>query len=295
MLLATTLSDFLTYAPRVPVTLSWNDDGREIPVDDGEIETEMKDLKNEPRFDFDAGIALNQQIPLALLKEATKNTTLPVSLRRDLVQAVWLRAVILGDTKTADELAPTIRELVPELSTLLDDYLSATTPQAKKFAAIYAWLKFPGLEPVVDIGVGRRTPLQTQDSYRDNWWCGNAYYLPEEQKESESEGPPSFTARDTHELLFLSPAEKATAKREWSTLGALGAAPNYIAQNVIQWTNRMPNDRRNAEALHLAVMTTRYGCTDKDSGRWSKAAFDLLHRKYPNTTWAKKTPYWFNN
>jgi hypothetical protein len=98
-----------------------------------------------------------------------------------------------------------------------------------------------------------------------------------------------------HELLFLSPAEKAAAKQQWSTLGALGAAPNYIAHNVIQWANRTPADPRVPEALHLAVTATRYGCTDKNSGRWSKAAFDLLHRKYPNSSWAKKTSYWFNN
>lgn len=295
MLVSTTLADFLNYAARVPVTLSWNDDGREIPVDDDEIEAEMKALQDQPRFDYDAGVALNRKMPLSVLKEAAKNTSLPVPLRRDLVQAVWLRAVILGDTRTADELTPTVHELIPEMSTLLDAYLSGNTPQAKKFSAIYAWLKFPGLEPVVDIGVGRRTPLQSQDSYRDNWWCGNAYYLPEEEQENEVTGPPSFTASNTHELLFLSPAEKETAKQQWSTLGALGAAPNYIAQNVVQWANRTTNDPRNAEALHLAVMTTRFGCTDKNSGRWSKAAFDALHRKYPNSSWAKKTPYWFNN
>ena len=295
MLVATTLADFLTHAPRVPVTLSWNDDGREIPVDDDEIEAEMKALKDQPRFDYDAGVALNRKMPLSVLKEAAKNTSLPVQLRRDLVQAVWLRAVILGDTNTADELTPTVRQLIPELSTLLDAYLSATTPQAKKFSAIYAWLQFPGLEPVVDIGVGRRTPLQSQDSYRDNWWCGNAYYLPEEEKENEVTGPPSFTANNTHDPLFLSPAEKETAKQQWSTLGALGAAPNYIAQNVVQWANRTPADPRVPEALHLAVMTTRFGCTDKNSGRWSKAAFEVLHRKFPNSKWAKMTPYWFNN
>lgn len=295
MLVAATLSDFLTYAPRVPVTLSWNDDGREIPVDDDEIEAEMKALKDQPRFDFDAGVALNQKMPLSVLQEAAKNTSLPMPLRRDLVQAVWLRSVILGDLKTADELTPTVRQLIPELSTLLDAYLSATTPQAKKFSAIYAWLRFPGLEPVVDMGVGRRVPLQTQETYRDNWWCGNAYYLPAEEKENEVTGPPSFTAHNTHELLFLSPSEKEIAKQQWSTLGALGAAPNYISQNVIQWANRTPADPRVPEALHLAVMTTRFGCTDKHSGRWSKAAFEVLHRKYPNSTWAKKTPYWFNN
>lgn len=295
MLLATTLSDFLTYAPRTPATLSWNDDGREIPAGDDELEAEMKALRAQPRFDFDAGLALNQQMPLSVLKEAARNTTLPANLRRDLVQAVWLRAVILGDTKTADELTPTLRSLVPELSALLDAYLSATTPLAKKFSALYAWLKTPGLEPVVDIGVGRRTPLQSQDTYRDNWWCGVAYQPTESEDESSVDGATSFTSRTSQPLLFISAAEKSAAEREWQTLIAPGAAPNYIAREVTQWVTRTPNDPRNAEALHLTVMTTRFGCTDKDSGRWSKAAFDLLHRRYANSTWAKKTPYWFNN
>lgn len=296
MLLATTLTDFLAYAPRVPATLSWNDDGREVPVDDNEIEAEMKALKDQPRFDFDAGAALNEQMPLAILKEAAKNKTLAASLRRDLAQAVWLRAVILGDTQTAGELVPVVRELIPEMAPLLSAYASAATPAAKKFAAIYAWLKFPGLEPVVDIGVGRRTPLQQQDSYRDNWWCGVTYHpLDREPKEEVADSPVSFTSDNKQRPLFLSAAEQATAEREWKQLIGVGAAPNYIAQQVIDWSNRTPNDQRLPEALHLAVMTTRYGCTNPESGRWSKAAFDVLHRKYPHTTWAKKTPYWFKD
>jgi tetratricopeptide (TPR) repeat protein len=295
MLVATTLDEFLTYAARVPAAISWNDDGREVPADDETVSAEMKDIKGQPRFDYDAGLAFNEQIPISLLKTAAKSTTLPTSLRRDLAQAVWLRAAILGDTKTADELVPVLTALIPELSTLVNEYLSATTPQAKKFAAIYAWLKFPGLEPVVDIGIGRRTPLQEQDMYRDNWWCGASFYSAEAKDESEVEGAPSFTARNTHALLFLSAGDKAAAERENKARHASGAAPNYISQQVIEWANRTPADPRAPEALHLAVKTTRFGCTNQESSRWSKAAFDLLHRKYPNTTWAKKTPYWFKD
>ena len=295
MLLANTLDDFVAHAARVPVSVSWNDDGREIPADDETVATEMKDIKGQPRFDHDAGNALNQRIPLTLLKTAAMSTTLPTPLRRDLAQAVWLRAAILGDTKTADELVPVVSSLIPELAPLLNEYLSATTPQAKKSAAIYAWLKYPGLEPVVDIGIGRRTPLAQQDTYRDNWWCAASYQPSQGEDESEADNPASVAARNPLPLLFLSAADKTNAEREWKTLQAPGAAPNYIAQQVIQWANRTPTDPRVPEALHLAVTTTRYGCTDKESGRWSKAAFDLLHRKYPNSPWAKKTKYWFNN
>jgi hypothetical protein len=95
--------------------------------------------------------------------------------------------------------------------------------------------------------------------------------------------------------LFLSPAQKAAAKNERARLSALGAAPNYLCKQVIAWAEKHPTDMRAPEALHLAVKSTRYGCTDKETGRWSKAAYDLLHKRYPNNPWTKKTPYWFKD
>lgn len=294
MLVATTLDDFLSHVARNPAAYSWNDDGRELPVED-KTSAEVNDPKFKTRFDYDAGDSFNLLFPLPVLKKAVLSNRLPAPLRTDLAQAVWLRAVLLGDLKTADEVVPTLRTVLPELSPLLDEYVSATTPQAKKFSAIYAWLRSPGLEPVVDIGVGRTTKIQEQETYRDNWWCRAAFRPTEGEGESTNDAPLSFTSRAVHPLLFLSDAEKIAGEREANALNQLGAAPNYIAREVIQFANRMPNDPRMPEALHLAVKTTRYGCTDKDTGRWSKAAFDLLHRKYPNTTWAKKTPYWFKD
>jgi tetratricopeptide (TPR) repeat protein len=295
MLVSSTLNEFLTYAARVPAAISWNDDGREVAADDETLSAELKDITSQPRFDYDAALAFNQQIPLSVLRTAAKSTTLTEPLRRDLAQAVWLRAVLLGDTKTADEVAPVVGSLIPDLSPLLNAYLSATTPQAKKAAAIYAWLKYPGLEPVVDLGIGRRTPLNQQDLYRDNWWCGAAFPVTKPEDGEEETKVASVASQSTQTPLFLSPMQRADAEREWNARLALGAAPNYISQQVIQWANRTPADPRVPEALHLAVKSTRFGCTDKDTGQWSKAAFDLLHRKYPNTIWAKKTPHWFKD
>ena len=296
MLLARNLAEFLTFAPRVPAGFSWNDDGREVPAEVSDLSEENRAIQGKLLFDEDATHLLNQAFPLVLLKEAAKSNVLPAHLRRDVAQAAWLRAVLLSDNKTADELAPILKTLVPELSSLLDDFLSAPQADAKRFAAIYAWLKFPGLEPVVDFGVGRQTPLGRQDTYRDNWWCAAAFPPATNAADDEKSEPQSFSARaETGVPAFLRETEKAVAARERSTLNALGAAPNYLCQQAIQWATRNPDDPRAPEALHLAVYTTRHGCTDKDTGRWSKAAFDLLHRKYPNTTWAKKTPYWFKD
>src|SRR6266850_6046278 len=296
MLLARNLAEFLTFAQRVPAGFSWNDDGREVPTESSELSEGNKSLQGKLLFDQDATHLLNQEFPLVLLKEAAKSNALSSHLRRDVAQAAWLRAVLLGDNKTAEELVPILKTLVPELSSLLDDFLSAPQADSKRFTAIYAWLKFPGLEPVVDSGVGRETPLGRQDVYRDNWWCAAAFSPVPDAADDEKNKPQSFAATTkTGVPVFLRETEKAVAAREHSKLTALGAAPNYLCQQVIQWTTKNPNDPRVPEALHLAVNTTRHGCTDKETGRWSKAAFDLLHRKYPNTEWAKKTPYWFKD
>jgi hypothetical protein len=290
---AATLAEFLADAAHVPAALSWNDDGREVPTDEEEGSDATKSQKGKPFFDVDAAHAINQQLPLSVLKEAAKATALPAGPRRDLVQATWLRAALLGDTKTAEELAPILTKLVPQLAESLSTYQLSTDPDEKKFAAIFAWLKAPGLEPVVDAGIGREMPLMEQDSYRDNWWC-TSYIVPATAEENSE--VVQFTATTTNPPpRFLSPQEVERGAKEWAALRALGTAPNYISKQVIQWANTHPNDPRVPEALHLAVKTTRYGCTDKDTARWSKAAYDLLHRKYPNSPWTKKTPYWFKD
>jgi hypothetical protein len=214
-------------------------------------------------------------------------------LRTDLAQAAWIRSVLLSDYKTADELVPTLKGLVPGLSATLDDFVQTAQPDAKKFSAIYTWLKFPGIEPVVDIGIGRETALSEQDSYRDNWWCAASITPPAESSTAQDDVTASFTTSTIHTPFFLSEAQRLAGAKEWTTLRGLGTMPNYLCKQVIQWAAKNPADSRVPEALHLAVNSTRYGCTDKETGRWSKAAYDLLHRKYPNSTWAKKTKYWF--
>ena len=113
-------------------------------------------------------------------------------------------------------------------------------------------------------------------------------------------GPPSEGEEETGKTKtkpveapeFLK-ASKSLAARQFAALQALGTAPNYLCRIAIEWTEKNPADPRAPEALHLAVRSTRYGCTDKETGRWSKAAYDLLHRRYPNTAWARNTKYWF--
>jgi hypothetical protein len=68
-------------------------------------------------------------------------------------------------------------------------------------------------------------------------------------------------------------------------------APEFLAAQTVAWVNTHPADPRAAEALHLAVRAVRYGCGAKPGA--SKAAFQLLHRRYPDSEWARKTKYWY--
>jgi hypothetical protein len=296
VLVSQSLEDFLTYAQRIPGGLSWNDDGREVPVDEAEASDELKKLQGKTLFDTDAGEILNHKMPLSVLSQIPTGDSLPEHLRRDVTQAVWLRAVLLGDAATATALVPKLKALVPEMTPLLNNYATARDPAAKKFAALYAWLKFPGLEPVVDTGIGREQPLNEQESYRDNWWCTAAFSSPGSQTvPEEKKAGPAGVPEDKRVPVFLTAAQRAAAAKEDATLNAFGAAPNYLCRQVVEWATKNPGDPRVPEALHLAVKTTRYGCTDKQTGRWSKAAYDFLHRRYPNNQWTKQTPYWFKD
>jgi len=294
MLVANNLEDFLTYAQRTPAGFAWDEGNREIPVEGAEIGEELKSIQGGSLFDADATAIINRRMPLALLSQVASNSRLPANLQRDVAQAVWLRAVLLGDARTAASVVPKLKTLVPAMAPLLNEYLSARNPAVKKQIAIYTWLKFPGLEPIIDTGVGRGGSLAEQDSYRDNWWC-TAAFAAETNAPEESEDQPKVAPGKEPAPSFLTSAQLAAGEKEYATLAAFGAAPNYLSQQVIEWATKNPADPRVPEALHLAVKSSRYGCTDKQSGRWSKAAHDLLHRRYPNNDWAKKTPYWFKD
>jgi hypothetical protein len=285
MTVSSNLEDFLTYAQRMPAGFSWDEDGTEIPVEADELGTDAQRIQGKVLFDSDAAETLNRRLPVALLAEAADNKNLPSHLRRDVAQAAWLRAVLLGNHATATTLGPTLKLLIREMSPFIDDYTNTPEPGGKKFSAIYTWLKFPGLEPVIDSGSGRGTPLNEQDSYRDNWWCAAA--LAEQQTDPGGTGKTSPN--------FLTAAQRATAAKEYAVLASFGAAPNYLCRQVIEWATSHPADPRVPEALHLAVKSTRYSCTDKQTGKWSKAAYDFLHQHYPGNTWTKQTPYWFKD
>ena len=112
----------------------------------------------------------------------------------------------------------------------------------------------------------------------DWWWSGDLH------------GQPNSYLPET----VLSKNDRAKAAGELRQLTAAGDGQSFLAPIIMAWSKAHPDDPRVPEALHRLVRITRYGCRGgSENGSISKAAFHLLHERYPASAWARQTPYWF--
>ncbi|HWC96184.1 MAG TPA: hypothetical protein VG456_05535 [Candidatus Sulfopaludibacter sp.] len=286
--LARDWTEFLQYATRRAVTSSSDEDEFDDPIGDAE-------LKRQPvALDDDSVSALNREVPLALWIDATKSRLMPANLQADLAQAGWVRAVVLGDSAAARSLAQRMQQLKPALAGEMGKYLAEKDAAAARFTATFLMLRAPGMEPVVRAGYPRDTPVMQMDSFRDNWWL----LKPPAANPNEPIGNHQALADlypDGHfgPTEFLPAQQRAAGEIEWQDLLQQAASSvAYLCANAIEWARAHPQDPRVPQALHLAVQATHYGKSDRSSP-YSRQAFDLLHQRYPNSEWAKKTKYWY--
>jgi hypothetical protein len=284
--LSVNLADFLTHGAEVPahIGVAWADGEEAFDEERGESER-SKQGKEQAFFTDSSAQVLAQRMPLSLLVESAKSPVLPASLRREVARSTWTRAAVVGNMAVADELEPALAELDNPLWKLMERFRSAKENEDKKFEAALVTLQNPGLSPYVRTGLLRSATLGEIDNYRDNWWC-----------EPTAAGSTSFRRdRDpqTPPPLFLSPNDLAALNKETAKLAGSGVAPNYLTAEVLAFAKLHPEDERVPQALHLAVRSTRYGCTDAETTHWSEKAFRLLHERYPKSDWTEKTKYHF--
>ena len=240
-------------------------------------ETVAKPLEHPtPQFYPASAAALSSRVPLAELKAATRATVLPRPLRAHLAASTWVRAMLLGESTTAKDIAPVVSELNPKMKPYVDRVHAATTDPERKLGLITLILKMPSLGPDVDVWIsGPATEEGIDSSYAGYFWCET----------------PATTAASIPS--FLSAAARQDAERERQARISLGGGPTYLANSAAALADQLPQDARVPEALHLAVRATRFGCKDAATKAASKRAFEVLHKKFPGSTWAKDTPYYY--
>ena len=286
MAVARDFNEFLVYAPRT--VLSHGSAG----ADDLETQcNEQAHAVNAPAncpplqqplaFDEDAVAVFNRHMPLATLIEAAAAPSLSAPLRQNLAIVAWARAVLLEDSASA--------ALVP----LLPKSIRDTAGNSIAFPADLAILRNSGIRPYLEPGIPRVASFSTFDNYRNNWWC-----KPWDDRDSTETKPSPLPVP-----AFISPDQEARATAEYQRLQQLPDSAALLGQHVLDYAQAHPDDPQIPEALALTVRATHYACQTWDPNTTanskspyspvSKAAFQLLHSRYPKSPWAAKTPYYY--
>lgn len=275
MELAQNWNEFLKFAPRRPETEIVEYDGAEVPA-------HGEPVPAGPYLMQDGQRVLNLWAPLRLWLNAARNPLTPWRLQARMAYSGWLRAVMLERYSEAREFLRRAIELQPEGGAAAKEFLEARDHEAARFAAVRLVLRapsicpsapYPGLEGT-NLAAKRRMLLH--GGYRSSCWV-------------EPEAPGASVPNGA-----LTTQERTEGRRESAQVyGQPAWTATVLLREAVDWALKHPEDARIPETLHDAVMSARYRRTDEGTGTYSKKAFDLLHRRYKDSPWAARTPYWY--
>ncbi|MBF0285331.1 MAG: hypothetical protein HQL51_12840 [Magnetococcales bacterium] len=314
MTTARSLTEWLKDAPRTLIYIDfiegWSEkadapitDSRWSKVDWRKELLKRKELHSpNPRyFDEDASISLNRDFPLDRLVEIVRHNSFEAHLRRDLALGAWTRAVILERYDAVNRLAPEMKRHFPELAEPIDRLTQTTDDKERNFLAAYLALKMPGGRPFFDSGFGYLYSPDKIGSNGGRWWSGP-------RKKREQDGWIEEMFRRNHKDLLcnscgphgltvdppalLTTEERQQAKRENERLSNTPGILAWGGARIFAWEKEHRRDPLLPEALHHLTKCGRYSFQTGDA---SRIAWKLLHDHYPKTSWAKKTPYWYEN
>jgi hypothetical protein len=280
--LARNWDEFLRFAPRRPEAKIEEYDGRMVTAERPPLRT-----GGDPVFDADVRHRFDEHVPLVLWLEASHNKALSQHLQLQVALSGWMRAVILDKQEDARALMQRVAEIQPQARDVANQFLDARGKDEAGFAAAYLSLWAPTLGPRLPAAeadtpsLAPYRPSSTDVQGRSSWsWFG--YERPQDNRPHP---------KDTD---FLTPSQRTTGEREWRQIHA--APPwqaTYLLKESLAWAQSHDEDPRVPRALHMAVRASRYRQTDSETGKYSKQAFDLLHRRYPKSEWTSRTPYWY--
>ncbi len=223
----------------------------------------------------EAAALLTFGLPTSDLVAATKNRDLTAVERATLMTALYIRAQLVGDENAVAAVAPMLRSAVPTLAQAIDRIESAAPEAKRRFEFLYAMARVPTLSyriPVWGAATAREDRIGGRGFY---WWCV----------------PPSDHRPDPPP--FLDSQRRKLASHQANLLIKLGSGPTYLASSLADLAPKLPRDERVAEALHLAVLASRYGCKNERTTKEAARAFTVLHRMYPKSPWAKRTKHYY--
>ena len=277
-------ADYFRWAPLKALSLSWTDDfARQLPPNFNRI------TRDTPLFSKETTDLLNNHFTAAMILEIIDTPGLGQYLRGRLAIAGWTKAMLADDLPTALALANHIRTNIPQLNGEIQAFQQAVD---KHFEAARIVFDHPAFSPWLRAGEGRRqtvigpvrpTPDHIAAGFaRQNWWCAD-YPDRGNREADETLDHPRFSRYSPSEMKAI---------REVGQLRSTAATTSF-GPHVLRYAMDHLDDPRIARTLHRLVFATRHACHAWAPGNISQAAYALLHKHFPESEWADKTPYWY--
>ena len=265
------------------------------------------------RYENRAGLPLFERLSVSALARLAAREEVPAEYRTLFARVAWTRLYATGRPipRALDLL---MRSLHPEVTR---GWLSAPGAGAADPRLLLDVLRSPGLNIVMtrldpgyaDPSSPGLTRIDIWAHSDNNWWCR---WQAERHRQAFAEALhreflDDWNAEEDDKEVARAPRRLRTVLRQswlWRSrasraeqqgLAGIDCAPKRLAEGAVRWASAPLRDPGQDEALALAVRATRYGCQRQGGhGAYSKAAFALLRRRFPQSPAAKRTPYWFD-
>jgi hypothetical protein len=327
-----TVGDALTYliaagrlseARRLRSSSSYpKDSGDTLPMlllarDEDELVREMAATARSAtlggRYENRVGLPFFERLSVPVLARLAGRDEVPAEYRSLFARVAWTRLYATG-RPIPRELDLLMRRLNPQVTR---DWRSEPGTGAADPRLLLDVLRSPGLNILMTrLDPGYQDPsspgltrIDIESHSDNNWWCE---WQIERHSRSASEALDreflsGWTASGDDKEVRRVPRRLRTvlgqswlwrsraSRAEQERLAGIDCAPKQLAEGAVRWAEASGGAEGSDEALALAVRATRYGCQRQGGhGAYSKAAFTLLHRRFPQSPAAKRTPYWFD-
>jgi hypothetical protein len=223
-------------------------------------------------------------------------------LRLDVALTSWTRAVLLDNTATASHMAQLLRGLLPQLAPEWIAYSSARNREEQRIAGWFLLAKLPGAAvDLADPNLAYVRPVGSVASFEGRWpdWlvAPHGARLPPVEPAAVSGDQVCLGFCGSGKFPFRLPdfiagqAAQAATERSSFSPGSNVPGVGSVWEELLGYMRAHPRDPRAPEALYWLIHVSHYGTGHNRSGY---RAFMLLHERYPGSTWAKQSQYYYD-